>query len=233
MTTLLERELIAMAARKLESEGYDVVVDPARNTLPEFLRDFRPDAIAFRADGNLVLEVLTSVAKDAERANALNQLFDEVEGWKLRLVWKDEIKDAVQDMSVQLQNIAEKTKQITDGLTEDNIQGSFLLLWSVLEAISRYVEPEEFQRAQPSKNLVQRLASLGYVTPTQADELRILAELRNKLAHGGIDAEVSPQQLHALLDIQRDIFSLSKEEVQKDFKSIDSLREEFSRDEEE
>jgi len=220
-----------MAARKLESEGYDVVVDPARNTLPEFLRDFRPDAIAFRADGNLVLEVLTSVAKDAERANALNELFDEVEGWKLRLVWKDEIKDAVQDMSVQLQNIAAKTKQITDGLTEDNIQGSFLLMWSVLEAISRYVEPEEFQRAQPSKNLVQRLASLGYVTPTQADELRILAELRNKLAHGGIDAEVSTQQLHALLDIQKDIFSLSKEEVQKDLKSIDSLREEFSRDE--
>jgi uncharacterized protein YutE (UPF0331/DUF86 family) len=56
-------------------------------------------------------------------------------------------------------------------------------------------------RAQGSLGLIEVLANEGLVTPTEADTLRGLASLRDRLIHGALDQHVSPEDLRNLVDI--------------------------------
>jgi uncharacterized protein YutE (UPF0331/DUF86 family) len=72
---------------------------------------------------------------------------------------------------------------------------SLLLAWATFEALARAVVSGEFQRPQTPGRLVQVLAQGGYLTPTEADKLRRLAEKRNKLIHGDLQVRVSKAEV--------------------------------------
>jgi len=59
----------------------------------------------------------------------------------------------------------------------------------------RALLPRKFTRPQTPGRLVEELASVGYVTPDEADLLRRLADLRNSLIHGNLLASPRSQDL--------------------------------------
>ena len=78
---------------------------------------------------------------------------------------------------------------------------AFLLAWATFEAIARVLIPSQMQRPQTPGRLVQVLASEGYLTPTEADSLRLLADKRNKLIHGELRTRISKSEVNRIADV--------------------------------
>ena len=78
---------------------------------------------------------------------------------------------------------------------------ALLLAWATLEAIGRLLALGQFQRPQTPGRLVQVLASEGYLTPNEADELRLLADKRNKVVHGELQTRISRSEVNRFADV--------------------------------
>src|SRR5215468_3752900 len=59
--TVIEEQVLQREIARLESEGYDVFVQPSAPLVPEFLGDYVPDALATGNGKKIVLEVARSL----------------------------------------------------------------------------------------------------------------------------------------------------------------------------
>jgi uncharacterized protein YutE (UPF0331/DUF86 family) len=75
------------------------------------------------------------------------------------------------------------------------------MAWATFEAIGRAILPAKLQRPQPPGRLTEVLAAEGYVTPTEADQLRHLAESRSQLIHGGLETSVPEADLRRFVEV--------------------------------
>ena len=77
----------------------------------------------------------------------------------------------------------------------------FVFAWRV------YATPELGVSNTPPASLIEVLAGEGYITPTEADSLRIAAGARNDAAHGQLDVAFESKHLDALLAALRSLAS--------------------------
>ncbi len=56
-TANLERERLIKLAEEYRDKGYEILIHPNLEDLPDFLRNYRPDMIARREDEAVVIEV--------------------------------------------------------------------------------------------------------------------------------------------------------------------------------
>jgi uncharacterized protein YutE (UPF0331/DUF86 family) len=89
-------------------------------------------------------------------------------------------------------------------------RAALLLAWASLEAIARNLEPSETTRPQTPGRVVELLAAGGFVTPTQAELLRNMADIRNQVIHGNVDLQPSAGQLQELIATTGELLSLLK-----------------------
>jgi uncharacterized protein YutE (UPF0331/DUF86 family) len=186
---------------ELEADGYDVYLEPNRPLLPPFLAGYAPDAIALRADKNLVIEVARRSQQSERRLEQLAHLFEGQKEWELRIIW---VTPTSTQPAVRKQPTATVKRRIAEvrSLAErELIQPALLLAWATFEALARGLSPHQFKRPQTPGRLVQVLARDGYLTPTEADRLRELADKRNRLIHGELQVRVSKGDLTAFLAI--------------------------------
>lgn len=59
-------------------------------------------------------------------------------------------------------------------------------------------------------NLVERLASDGTITPSEADALRVVARKRNRIAHGDLQSHADPADLTIVLQVSQSITAVLK-----------------------
>jgi hypothetical protein len=164
-----EFEILQGMLPQLTAEGYEVYIRPGRALLPPFMHGYTPDAVAFRSDKNLAIEVSRRAPDRLERIQRADALFRNQPKWELRVVWLD---PATSIASVPV-----------------------LLGWATFEATARAMLTERLERPQTAGRLLEILASDGYVTPSAADRLRVLAEKRNKLAHGEFQVGITQAEL--------------------------------------
>lgn len=196
-----EREIFAQIVPRLSSEGYDVYIEPSDQLLPDFMRGYRPDAIALRKDKNIAFEIVSSTGRWQRDEVGIRDIFADHPEWELKVIFARPI-NSTETLPSSSQNtiistIAEILKLKKSGLNRPAI----LLAWATLEALSRLLIPEKFGRAQSPGRLIEVLASDGYVTPSEADTLRALMQARNKLIHGDLDQFVDPQDLNSMLRV--------------------------------
>lgn len=196
-----EFDVLQQLVPELEAEGYEVFLHPNRPLLPGFLRNYAPDAIARRGDKNLVIEIFRKSPDSEQKAERITSLLKGQDDWELRVVW---ITPSGPARTVQPQTRSIIRKRITE-IRELANSGQFgpalLLAWATLEAIGRLLAPSQFQRPQTPGRLVQVLASEGYITPTEADHLRLLAEKRNRLIHGELQTRITKSEVGRFADI--------------------------------
>lgn len=201
MTTFLEREIIAIYANEMRGQGFEVVIEPSSKILPSFFEGYRPDVVGFSPNGNVALEVMTRRAASQQKLDKISRLFRDRKDWILRVVWREEVPEIHQKIAVGIEEIQEKIDSLQRILTDSDVQSIFLMTWSVLEAVARLADGAEFANQQTAHSLVQRLAHLGYIGPSDADTLRTLLHKRNKLAHGGIDERIEPASVLTMFEI--------------------------------
>ncbi len=201
MAGATEADVTQRLVSQLSAEGYEVLVQPTRLATPEFLGDYRPDLIARRGDKNLIIEI-------KRRASAVSQKWEEIAkrvenypNWEFRIIWIDPSTYAVADSLPveESENIRKRLTELQDLIGRENTETALLLAWGVFEAAARALLPREFARAQTPGRILEVLAADGYLTPTEADDLRRLSFKRNEFIHGKLGTQVSQSELTGMI----------------------------------
>jgi hypothetical protein len=194
-----EYSLLESVLANYKAEGYEVFVNPSDAILPPLEKNYRPDAVAIRLDKKIAIEVARSGQERIDRMYHLRGRFLHQDNWELVVLYVTP-GTSVEKIDVVPRDAIDRTTQAVIELRNAGQQTAALMMgWSALEAIARALLPEQLARPQPSSKLIEVLAAEGYLTPSEADTLRIVAPVRNAAAHGRLDTTVEPKELDALV----------------------------------
>jgi uncharacterized protein YutE (UPF0331/DUF86 family) len=197
--TTTENEVLEHEVRRLEAEGYDVFVQPRPPQTPDFLGSFIPDAIAIGKDKKLVIEVKRNSLTADRALKELSARFAEQNEWELRVVLVSP-RTAPITLPVQTpQQIEAAIREIKQLRDSGAVRPSFLMAWAALEAEARRLLGDQLGRPQTPGGVVQMLGQEGFLPPDEADAIRKLADVRNRLIHGELTVELSQASLDRLL----------------------------------
>lgn len=196
----LEYRLLEDIASNLRAEGYDVFVRPQKGILPAFMEGATPDAVAFGRPKNLAIMVVDSGSVRA-RIDHLSSLLKGARDWELRVFpIKSSAGEEEMDttpLSAILSSIATVKQLAASGCSGP----ALLLAWATFESFARNRERTRFARPQTPGRLIEMLASDGRVAPSEADVLRRLASVRNRLVHGDLEVGISATDLQTFIEV--------------------------------
>ncbi|HMK88904.1 MAG TPA: hypothetical protein VK446_04625 [Methylocystis sp.] len=193
------RQRIALDALepRWRRQGYTVVREPEPSQLPAFFKGFRPDAIAIGKTPQLVIEVLPRYkASVEERTRQLESLFAGREDWRLEFVYAPRESPPPDVVS------RERVRGALDAahaVAESDARAALLLAWAALEAAARVQEPALAADALTPGSLIDVLVSMGHATQDEGEQLRVLGEQRDALAHGSLDVTPAPTEVAWLI----------------------------------
>lgn len=193
------RNILDLVIPNLEEAGYEVYRNPPRHLLPAFMGDYTPDAIALGAPKNLAIEVVRADRPSAAKEHRLIERFTGEPNWDLRIFYARSGESRATIEPLPRDVIAAKVEGVERLLAAGETEAALLIGWSILEAIGRHLVPGRLERAQSAARLIEFLAGEGIVTPDEADQMRRLAELRNRIAHGGLETPVMGADVSAFV----------------------------------
>jgi uncharacterized protein YutE (UPF0331/DUF86 family) len=194
------RQVLGRLVPQLEAEGYTVYLQPSRQLLPAFMEGYIPDAIALKPKKNLAIEVIVEGSSSKLKEDRLMSRFEKTADWELRVYYvrPTERTDALQTMTKETINAS--IASVETLISEGQPQAALLIAWATFEALGRTLSPDEFARPQTPRRLIELLASDGFITPSEADVLRSLADIRNQLVHGQLNQTVDLIKLSKFVD---------------------------------
>ena len=197
--TASEEQVLQREIARLESEGYDVFVQPRAPLVPEFLGDFVPDAVATGNGKKIVLEVARSLGSEKLRDVAAR--FAKQREWELKVLLVTPTSSGTH-LPVQSRQVIEGALEEIGRLQElSAFRAAFLLAWATFEAEGRASIAGRFDRPQSPGRLVEVLSQEGLLTPDDADQMRALSEKRNRLIHGDLGTEITAEDLQWLVSV--------------------------------
>jgi len=208
-----EAAILESVLPQLQSEGFEVFAHPSTRMLPPFMHGYIPDAIALRGDRKLAIEVTSEASQSKERLSKIQALFSGRNDWELRVYWVSPSKGPRPVERVDRRTIDHSLASIEELSQTGKTSPALLMAWATFEAIGRALLPDAFVRPQTPGRLVEVLAAEGHLTPDEADDLRRLAELRNRLIHGGLALNVSAQDIVKFLTSLKQLAALVSSEA--------------------
>lgn len=180
-----ERRRVQELADRYQAEGYDVLAEPSKEELPEFLRPFHPDLIALRPDRSVAVEVR---AQDKiRRADYWREFASAVKShpeWHLEVLIHAPQEDTGDSISQgEIENLLRRSAALTQ---QGEFNASLLLAWSAAEAAMRLVA-EKYNVTSLNfgpEALTSRLFSEGLLDRQDYDFLVACLRQRNAVAHG-------------------------------------------------
>jgi REase_AHJR-like len=184
------RQKLQEIAAEYEVRGYEVLVEPRPEQLPEFLAGFRPDLVARGPNESVVVEVKVGTQTAAsERFRELAETIQRQPGWRFSLVVIDPRSDEVAPPTQQLldrQEIVDRLGRANELLKTGATDAAFLLMWVAVEALLRHIATREglpLERV-PSSSLMKELFSLGILSRSELEVAQRAFSVRNALIHG-------------------------------------------------
>jgi uncharacterized protein YutE (UPF0331/DUF86 family) len=216
-TQQTESDVVRALVPELKAEGYEVYLHPNRILLPQSFGDFTPDILAIRGDEHMIVEVKLRSSRSDDQLRRIADLVRSQPGWTLRTVFVSPIPDA-DTLTLESQEAINQRISEARSLTEqDFLNPALLIAWAAFEAIARASSEKEFARPQTPGRIVERLASYGTVTPSEADLLRKLATKRNKLIHGDFSLPPERKELtnfvNVLTQLAKDVRHLPMSQI--------------------
>jgi len=202
-----ERRFIETLRPRFEQKGYEFRSYPTASDLPAFMETFAPDAIALKPDHKIAIEVKSR----RNRANDLSirvirHIFQAHPEWQFRVFYiADSEQDSI-DIPTSTWNVFfDKLATTRDLLAHGQSQAAFLMSWSLLEAAARMADADLRGRPQSPGTVVQALAMNGTIKPETERYLRNLIHLRNRVAHGDLEAETTEADVERILSIAQSV----------------------------
>ena len=204
----LERAVLDTMVPELEADGFRVVIHPKQDTLPTFLQGYQPDMVAYKDNKNLAIEITGRTPSNPAsklKERVLCERFADRPDWELRFVYAPPVNSDANIPLVSKQTVSEHLDRLDASVDAMGLTAALLTGWAVFEAAARALLPSSLSRPQPPARLIERLASEGYVTPSEADMLRRLSRTRNEVAHGRLDLIPSRDDVALLIAVTRSI----------------------------
>ncbi len=201
----LESEVIAKVAQDYRRRGYDVEVEPRGPELPEFLGGFQPDLIARSPAESVVVEVKVGTRTSViERLREVAERVNRQPGWRFSLVFvsPDQPDQVSEAQPAPLSLLEERARNAEALLQEGQSEAAFLLLFSALEGILRFLGHRAHLPLEslPPSTLIRELYSEGEITREQFESLMRLLPIRNRLVHGfGSQEHLDVEELRLLV----------------------------------
>jgi hypothetical protein len=201
----IERGKVREIAKRYREQGYEVIVDPAGEQLPEVLRALPPDLIARKGGEVVIVEVKSRPAlAEAPRASDLARLVRDQPGWRFELVVVSPERpflapDDAEDWSAE--EVDGRLSEAAALLEGEHVEAALLLGWSATEAMLRLLASREglpLERIDAAY-LLKRLATSAVLTQAEYHLLWEAFELRNAVAHGLRPARLDASHPRALL----------------------------------
>jgi len=201
-----ERATIARIAEEYRQQGFQVVEEPSGDTLPDFLRPFRPDLLVDAGDRKYVVEVHAK-GSPYEEGYFFN-LASTVEAhpdWHLRMVLVTPEGDGPEQVTALPDRVqlADRIAAVRDLASAGEVRAALLLAWSALEAAARLRLMEADQNPLEPKSTERVLSALvSSAGLLQDDDRRLLRRrlpLRNAVAHGYLETAVSGEDVEVPL----------------------------------
>jgi uncharacterized protein YutE (UPF0331/DUF86 family) len=190
----------------MEAEGFVAFVHPSKSMLPDFFGTYRPDAIAYKGDRKIAIEVMGQAVDNETELETIERIFVEHPEWELRVLYAPRVfEDLVPAASKHV--IETHLRRIESSLDKMGAAAAYLLAWAAFEAAARRLTLAA-ALPQSTGRLLDSLAHGGYVTPDEADELRELQRARNELAHGGLEVTIAPAQIQRVVVLTRTLLAL-------------------------
>ncbi|MEM1048277.1 MAG: HepT-like ribonuclease domain-containing protein [Pseudomonadota bacterium] len=181
------------------ARGYRLVRRPAAENLPDFLKGFSPDAILLGRDPKVVVEIVSKGNPEiAPKIDRLKSAISHDNEWTLEVVYAGKEPDLLP--AVETERLDEFLTNVRSSISSDQ-RGSLLLLWAILEALARRLDPQQTQRPQTPGRVVELLAGAGLITPSQAERLREGVGWRNRLVHGDLNISPTVEQVSGIAEI--------------------------------
>jgi hypothetical protein len=202
----LEQNKLHEVAKDLQAKGFRVVRRPTAAELPEFLRGFQPDLIAFRGKEGIVVEVKTRrTLATADHLTSLAEVVSSVPGWRLELVLTNPKEKPVAGPADRLDqsDIHWRIGEAKELLHEGSSVAAMLLAWSAAEGALRLLAERAgvaLEKNDPGF-IIRKLAVNGYLADSDYRVLRPAVDVRNSLVHGFATPQLSPELVEQLVGV--------------------------------
>lgn len=206
-----DEESIIEAAQQYRDEGYEVIIEPKGDALPDFITGYSPDIIARKPGDNVVAEV-KQTRFNLESDSKLASLADIVNAqptWRFDLV-------IVQPEST-VEKVIERGREPDDlqivqwlrdaeRLSQDHPYMGYVAAWGALEAAMRSIryQYELYGRIIPNE-LMRTIYSNGLIDFDEFNDLRASYAHRSQLVHGLVPTTPDPPPVGRITFIARKI----------------------------
>jgi len=189
-TRELETRRLQDVAREYRKKGYEVILHPSKNDLPEFLSSYEVDMIARSKEETVIVEIKTQ--SSLAQADYMQSLADKIQkhtGWRFELVVTNPKQEPFPEEEYQLLSELDLMKRIGETrqlLAEGHKEAALLLAWATAEGSLRLLAHREgvpLERRSPAY-MMKYLASLGLIESRDYDVLQNVLDIRNKAVHG-------------------------------------------------
>jgi hypothetical protein len=181
-----ERKELERIARQYQDKGYNVVVEPGANEIPDFIREYRPDMIARGSGDCIVIEVRQlSTDSERERIRVISERVERQPGWRFVLVSPEEPASGFGNTpaDTEIKRLIKEARALTE---EGHPEAALLLAWAALEGGMRVAASREGVEVQrpDTWSLMRELVSAGLIDRQKFSQLSEVFKLRSALAHG-------------------------------------------------
>lgn len=213
MTTeelLRESPTLRSLRQTSESRGMRFYLNPPAEVVPEFLGDFRPDAIARGPEGGMIIELTYPGRSDAKAPlDEISKLVAAQKGWEFHAIYINPLPDPYP-------TIAKPTRRQLEGafaeietlLKAGHPSQAFVTGWGALESLARLTSSNSEDKPRKGfspAQAIQMLAQDGYVDDEPAKRLRRMLTLRDAVVHGDLSVDVPKDEVEWLLATLRAI----------------------------
>lgn len=210
MADLTARESGRLAVQKVgqayRDKGYEVLIAPRGDQLPDFLQTFRPDLIAHKGAEHIVVEVrMRGRVSDLPQVNELAKVVRNEADWKFELfLLGPENSFFVNGASLfTVEEIRLKIKEVALFMENGHLEAAFLVGWSLAEATLRVLavkEGIEGETATPDY-LLKQMTFEGIIARETYHELKHAQKTRDAIAHGFKSSQLTVETVEELIDL--------------------------------
>ncbi len=201
-----EQQRIQKVGQVYRDKGYDVLMEPQGNQLPDFLQTFQPDLIVHKGDEHIVVEVRTrGQVSDFPQVNELAKVVRNEAGWKFELFLLGPENSFFMNGASPLtvEEIRSKRKEVALFFQNGHLEAAFLMGWSLVEAILRTLavkEGIEGETATPDY-LLKQMAFEGIIARETYHDLKRAQKTRDAIAHGFKSSQLTVETVQELIDL--------------------------------